>query len=268
MPYAAFALFATLAALSLSWYVFLAVRMRGGEGRVPVAGFSLPDLTFALVLAGFFSALAWSAFHSVPQKAETISTRQIWLGETIQLFIVGGVAAFLGFRKMPLASVLGLRRHSAPRAFVYAAGFFLLALPAVMFVAWLISTQLPKSLSEEQQLVSLFRMEVVHRHYSGVATILITATVLAPAMEEFLFRGFFYPIFKRYGGAVASAIITSGLFALLHGSVGALGALFLLALALTTAYEWSGSLLVPICMHALFNSLNLLLLFETAGAAK
>jgi membrane protease YdiL (CAAX protease family) len=48
------------------------------------------------------------------------------------------------------------------------------------------------------------------------------------------------------------------LFALVHHHVGSLVPLFVLALGLTTAYEATGCLLVPVFMHAIFNGLNIL----------
>ena len=61
----------------------------------------------------------------------------------------------------------------------------------------------------------------------GIALILgfrtrITATIMAPIVEETVFRGYFYPTLKRYLGPVASCLLVSLLFAATHGSVAAL----------------------------------------------
>ena len=88
-----------------------------------------------------------------------------------------------------------------------------------------------------------------------ILPILIVA-VLQPIAEEILFRGYFYAVFKGWAGALASAIFTSILFATVHTNVAALPALLVLALALTLAYEWSGSLKLPIAMHMLFNGIQ------------
>jgi membrane protease YdiL (CAAX protease family) len=47
------------------------------------------------------------------------------------------------------------------------------------------------------------------------------------------------------------------LFALIHGHVASLPALFLLAAALVLIYEATGTLWAPIAAHALFNGINI-----------
>jgi membrane protease YdiL (CAAX protease family) len=66
-------------------------------------------------------------------------------------------------------------------------------------------------------------------------------------------------------GGVGAAVISAGLFAAMHLSVSSLPALFVLALCLTLAYEATGSLLVNIFMHGLFNLWNLLVMLKLAG---
>jgi membrane protease YdiL (CAAX protease family) len=94
----------------------------------------------------------------------------------------------------------------------------------------------------------------------SVALVIFAAVVFQPAVEEFLFRGYFYGVFKGWAGAAASAIFTATVFATIHTSVTALLPLLVFALVLTLAYEWSGSLLVPISMHMVFNGAQLALM--------
>jgi len=49
-------------------------------------------------------------------------------------------------------------------------------------------------------------------------------------------------------------VVTAALFALLHGHAASIPALFTLALCLTLSYEKSGSLLVSMIMHSIFNA--------------
>ena len=102
---------------------------------------------------------------------------------------------------------------------------------------------------------------------AAIGQIFFAGAVIAPICEEFLFRGFFYVVFKRYLGAVASAVLTSALFAAFHVNLAAFPSLFALALCFTIAYEATGSLLVPITMHALFNGAQLAYLLHITQAA-
>ncbi len=75
-------------------------------------------------------------------------------------------------------------------------------------------------------------------------------------------RGVFLPVFPVWRGetilwprvgVVASAL----LFAAVHAHLPSFAPLFVLGICFTIAYEWSGSLLVSMTMHALFNALAL-----------
>jgi len=69
---------------------------------------------------------------------------------------------------------------------------------------------------------------------------------------------------KRFLGPVPAGFLSAMLFAASHSNLGSLASLFVLAVCFLLAYERTGSLLVPVGMHALFNSLNLLAIFGQA----
>ncbi len=84
--------------------------------------------------------------------------------------------------------------------------------------------------------------------------LIVLAVVVAPLTEEMIFRGLFQTMLRSYLGQPWPAIVvTSVLFAMVHGDLAHWPALFVLALGLGYAYEKSGSLFRPIFMHALFN---------------
>ena len=62
-------------------------------------------------------------------------------------------------------------------------------------------------------------------------------------------------------GRAPSAIFTSVFFAAVHDKLAILPGLTLLALCLTLAFEFTGSLLVPIVMHMVFNAISLLVMW-------
>lgn len=84
----------------------------------------------------------------------------------------------------------------------------------------------------------------------------ITAIVIAPLTEETIFRGFLYGVTKRFTDRWFAAVFTAVIFAVVHSHVGALLPIFVLGIGLALAYEVTGSLLVPVFMHALFNAYN------------
>jgi membrane protease YdiL (CAAX protease family) len=124
-----------------------------------------------------------------------------------------------------------------------------------------------RSLGEKavaQPVVELFSKGAQQADYSAIAQILVAVVIIAPISEELLFRGYFFGVGKRYFGGLASGGMTALLFAAVHANLASLLPLFVFALCLTLAYERTGSILVPIGMHALFNFTTLLGLYLSA----
>ena len=83
------------------------------------------------------------------------------------------------------------------------------------------------------------------------------AVVAAPVTEELIFRGCLYGILRKSGGRVTAIVVSSVLFALIHGHLPSLPGLVVLAVGLALVYERCGSLWAPISMHAAFNALTI-----------
>jgi len=86
--------------------------------------------------------------------------------------------------------------------------------------------------------------------------------VLAPLAEEVLFRGIIYMWIRNLGFPQVALWGTSLAFAIVHFNLSSLPALFLLAVILTLLYERTGNLLAPIAAHSLFNTMNLVALYQ------
>jgi len=92
------------------------------------------------------------------------------------------------------------------------------------------------------------------------ALMIVAAVIVAPVVEETIFRGYVYAVLKRFTDGWFAAVCSSLLFAVVHVHVGSTVPLFLLALGFCAAYEFSGSLLVPMWMHAFFNAPSMALI--------
>jgi membrane protease YdiL (CAAX protease family) len=89
----------------------------------------------------------------------------------------------------------------------------------------------------------------------GLAFAVISACLLAPLVEEILYRGVLFPSFRNRLGALSAGIISSAIFALLHfyDGFGLLSVGFF-GLACAMLYASTGSLLACIALHLLYNS--------------
>lgn len=92
--------------------------------------------------------------------------------------------------------------------------------------------------------------------------------VIGPTVEEIFFRGFAYPAIKKKTGIVFSIIITATFFAALHQNLFAFLPIFFLGVVLAYVYEKSDSLIPPITIHILHNSLMIMGIFLMKGAIK
>jgi membrane protease YdiL (CAAX protease family) len=242
-----------LAAITIAAYGRWIARLRTRGGGVSTAQSRLPDLWFTIAVGGLFSFLAFAGFQV--KKPPDLTVELLFADAAFKLVLLAIFGTFLAVREVKMHALFGLRALPFGKILRSAVLFLLAAIPALLAIGLLVSYFSAKP--DEQQIVSFFREQAKQRHLTGLITVFVTAAVMAPFLEEALFRGYFYPTLKRYLGPVASAILVSLLFAAFHANLAVLPALFVLAICLTVAYEWTGSLLVPMTMHALFNTTSL-----------
>jgi hypothetical protein len=87
--------------------------------------------------------------------------------------------------------------------------------------------------------------------------------LIAPLMEELLFRGFLYPALARWTGATASLLITASAFTLLHGaqlgySWAPLLLIFVVGFTLTVTRIRTNSVATCVIVHMTYNFVLLL----------
>lgn len=99
--------------------------------------------------------------------------------------------------------------------------------------------------------------------------IVVVAVVIAPLIEELLFRGLFQTMIRSFfeirnskpeirNRAWAAILITSVLFAMAHANPGHWPALFVIGICMGYAYEKSGSLFRPVFIHSFFNAATII----------
>jgi membrane protease YdiL (CAAX protease family) len=108
-----------------------------------------------------------------------------------------------------------------------------------------------------QELVQLFQ--------SGgdplaIGLLVIFAIVLAPIVEEIIFRACIYRFLKGQMSLLLAQLLSATLFALVHANLLSFAPLLLVGILLARNYERSGNLLIPILFHAFFNAFSLTML--------
>jgi hypothetical protein len=254
-----------LGALAVYASQFRRVIREGGKVRVDALGF--PELLMSIVFAGFFALLTASAAMAHQEHpAPEVKIDSVLPNSLLFIIFTVGIAGFIRFRGLPLRHTFGLDQVSPLRALGWACALILAAFP-IAAAANALTMIARHGQVEPQPLVDLFNKVAREHDYGAMSKILISAVFIQPVCEEFLFRGFFYGVWKRYLGGLAGALLASLLFAAFHASLTAFAGLFVLAVCLNIAYERTGSLLVPAAMHALFNLTSLLFIYAQAQSS-
>ena len=224
---------------------------------------STPQPTAALFLLALFGYLA-------AQAAMTfllIALRAIAPGVSLPLASVLGQVAAVGACVWLVRSALrwpfgGLELHGQGlgRGLVLALVVYLVQLP--VFVACLEGSYrlLGRPQFQIQVLEIARHTDVMYRGLFFVAVV-----VMAPVLEEVIFRGLILSGFRRRLGPGAAIVVSALLFALVHPP-STYFPIFWLGLLFGWIYVYTRNLLVPMALHALHNALQYaLILWAVSG---
>lgn len=240
-----------LAWLMLGVAVYFSVirRIVAGGGKVDTLKFKDTDLWVSAGLVVYFILTIANGFGA---PEHDVSQKEIVHGALLFLGVVVLLGLFMQFRGINPFRQFGIPRSNPFLCLAIAAGLVISAHPLILLTE-AITTAATHGKEHAQNVVEFFLNASERSDRKAVWIMLVLAGVVAPVVEETMFRGYLYGVLKRYLGGVGAGLFTAGLFAAMHMNVAALPALFLLALCLTLAYEATGSLLVNIFMHGLFN---------------
>ena len=221
-------------------------------GRVPVWFYQPLDLLGAVLVFGVFGLLALGAAGAVHDATPELKPSTLLVNIGFQCFMAGMVAMF-GVRRVGWAAWLGLRWPGWHWVFLIA--------PCAVLFMWAIFGGLQcsgymdwmQSLGVEtvQDTVKLLQKS---EDPMVLGLMSLTAVVVAPLCEEIVFRGYFYPVLKKFAGAWVAAACSAWIFASAHGNLTVLLPLFLFGGLLVFLYEKTGSLWAPVAVHCCFNS--------------
>jgi len=157
------------------------------------------------------------------------------------------VALYYGFN-------LNSRINGVRKKLKYTIISFILIIPVI----FLLSLTSKLILFEFPEQAKVLEMKI--NIYKNLTTNFISIVIVAPMLEEIIFRGLFYRAIKKFIPFVQAALISSLIFSIIHQNILSLIVLFMLSLFLTWIYEKTKSILFPIIVHSIFNLLMLSLI--------
>ncbi|HKS31486.1 MAG TPA: type II CAAX endopeptidase family protein, partial [Chthoniobacterales bacterium] len=243
--------------LIASIYIYIAllrqINRRDREVLAIEPRFGIAEVTLATFLIAVFG---FSSLGASSVQIARLRTSDLILNAVVSIGIVLFVVAFLKLRRFNITDLAGLAKLSFARTFITGLVLLIFAYPLIIFADGLTARVLGSG-SSRQGIIELFSGS---QSMEQRIIIILLATVVAPIAEEFIFRFFLYGVIRRYLGRSIGLIASALLFAAVHAHLPSFAPLFVLGACFTLAYEWSGSLLVSMTMHAIFNAITLLAL--------
>lgn len=250
----------TLGSLALWGWILL--RWRKGEPALPYRERSDVSLDLVTVLGVL---LVWvmvplfvGQFLQSTVKPSLDNVRISCVSGSLQLLgLMATLFAAGGYRPHELG--IGLKKWAADLrdgGFGYLAAF----LPVFLL---LLAT---KHLRSEDTMHPLLQFVRKHPQTSTVLWIIVAVVVIAPALEELLFRVVLQGALTKRIGPLRSILLVSVAFALVHSRLDSLP-LIPLALVLGYVYHRRHSYLAVVVLHAIFNATNLIFALLTPDNA-
>jgi len=233
----------------LSLFRQVAVRQNGASS-LGDRQLGLPEAIAALLLIGWF---VLNLLAAAKVQNAVFQIRDLLITGGFSLAVVSILVALLQLRGFSVVSLGGFSRIGFGRV-VSSAAVLLFAAYPLLFAADSMSRWLLGEGSTRQQIVEMFTSSDTLQQR---ILIIVLAIAIAPFAEEFIFRFFLYGVLKRYLGRGPGLVLNALLFGAVHVHLPSLLPLFVLGGCFTLAYEWSGSILVSMTMHALFNFFSL-----------
>ena len=248
---------ASLLLLALPGYAWL--RLSTQKSNMDQGDDTSPSVIqpFDLIIVGFYILVFTGFLKSAESKIENLEELQMTAGlvlvSSIAMLSIGGIIPLILFWRTNLIEFFGLRWLRWQNIFwIMPAFVFAMMIIGAILVACGWQTWVQDSLgAKPQEAVTLVRET---SDVGLLVAMAVTAIIFAPITEELIFRGYLYPVVKRFTDRWFASIFSGVLFGVIHFNVMALPMLALMGIILAVIYERSGSLWVPIGCHAAFNA--------------
>lgn len=213
-----------------------------------------------LVVVGGFCLLFGANWKMLKERTvETVTELPTFsqvLGGSFGYLIIAAFIPAVLFWRINLMEFFGIRWDRWKRVFWIMPAFVIamMVVGALMklggWQGWIEATYGAK----QQTMVMLMKNS---SDFALLGAIIISAVIIAPIAEEVIFRGYIYPVVKRYSEHWFAALFSGLLFGVVHFNMMGLPLLVVIGVVLVILYEKTGSLWVTIGCHAAFNATNI-----------
>src|ERR1700693_889949 len=225
-----------------------------------IAGFVLISLFVGLALA-----VSGADFHRIQKSPTDINLLSILIQVLLDLGLLAYLAAQMRLRfHSPFWRTIGWRKLYTSR--ISPGAYYLGLVFSGLFLSIIVA--LGSALFPPKKNLPI--QTLFQDHYATLLFMLL-AVLLAPLVEETIFRGYIYPVIARSFGKIWGILATGALFGLLHasqlwGGWSQIALLVFVGIVLTLARAGSRSVMGRFVIDASYNSLQVIgLLIATHG---
>jgi len=221
-----------------------------------LSAFVAAQLLGILVVQGYSSALSKEEVKQPINVLVMLAGTLTYQGVTLVM-----VGVFLRLHQVTWSEAFGFTTRRIARTLVLAVLATAIVLPIAMAlgeVSRIVLEGVGKHVELQESVKALQSTETSQQQiYFAIITVLV-----APFVEEVMFRGILYPTIKQFGFPKFALWSTSLFFAFSHYNALAFVPLLFMSAILTFLYETTENLAAPIVTHALFNAANFALLLR------
>jgi len=235
------------------------VTWKGAHGFAILVAFMVANVA-AFVFGSVFAGAAGYAHDS-----DIVVAVQIVATYVLNLPTLTAVFSIAARHGDPLGA-LGLKTAPLARSLAAGVGLFFLFLP-LKFALSPIVDELWRAIPGTKPGVQEVAEMLTRAHLPLLVLMVMAAVVVAPVFEEMIFRAFLQKGLERSFGRWPAIVVTSVLFAAVHGSVPVGLQVLPLAFVMSIFYDRRRDLAASMVFHGLFNatSVALALLARQAG---
>lgn len=154
---------------------------------------------------------------------------------------------------------LGLSMVSALDNIKQGIKLYLFTIPFIIIAGYLVNL-IASYYGAEPEIQEVVKWVLEEKSPFTLMSLVFFGIIVAPIIEEILFRGFLQSALKNTFGSRYAIMISAFLFSGVHMDLFALMQIFILGILLGYLYEKTQTLIAPIVVHILHNSLTLIFL--------
>lgn len=136
---------------------------------------------------------------------------------------------------------------------------YLITLPVIILAGFVINL-ISSYYGHTPEMQDVVRWVLEEKSVFILVSLMFFGTVIAPVIEEIIFRGFLQPALKNSLGGRYAIVVSASLFAAVHMDIFAFFQIFILGILLGYLYEKTQTLVASVVVHILHNSLTLIFL--------